>query len=201
MKPRSQPRIWRTGTYDRFARFYDAFMRLAFPKGQKGRAVIVEKLSAGTVLDVACGTGTLLAMACEKGLKRFGVDLSRGMLAQAKVKAPGAALCRASFYQLPHPDDCFDYVAATNALSSESIDAHRALAEMIRVCKPGGKVYIAEWPMPEEAKLLDRLLIKLANFFDDAPKDYLNLFHELGYEPIVHRISKAYHVFDIKKTL
>jgi hypothetical protein len=44
-------------------------MKILFPIGGEGRKRIVEKLGSGAVLDVACGTGTLLEMADEKGLK------------------------------------------------------------------------------------------------------------------------------------
>jgi 2-polyprenyl-3-methyl-5-hydroxy-6-metoxy-1,4-benzoquinol methylase len=58
----------------RTCKYYDLFMRVFFPIGEKGRERIVERLSAGSILDVACGTGTLLAMAGEKGLECYGID-------------------------------------------------------------------------------------------------------------------------------
>ncbi len=67
MKERSQPRIWTTETYDRISRYNDTFMKFFFPIGQKGRRRIVKKLTSGSVLDVACGTGTLLAMEKTRG--------------------------------------------------------------------------------------------------------------------------------------
>jgi len=78
MKEHSQPKVWTTRTFDRLAKYYDLFMRVFFPVGEKGRERIVERLSTGSVLDIACGTGTLLAMAHEKGLECYGIDLSQG---------------------------------------------------------------------------------------------------------------------------
>lgn len=63
VKERSQPRFWTTRTYNRISRFYDTFMKILFPIGEKGRERIVQKLTSGSVLDVACGTGTLLELA------------------------------------------------------------------------------------------------------------------------------------------
>jgi len=196
---RSRPRIWTTKTYDTVAKQYDSLMRIFFPSGEKGRERIVERLGTGSVLDVACGTGTLLALAHEKGLKCYGIDLSRGMLSQAKLKVPGAELTAASFYKLPYPDGHFDYVVATNALSGVSIDAGRVISEMIRVNKSGGEVYVAEWPQAEEETLTERLMVMLASLNEDAPQDYLGIFRGLGYEPEVEVLSKRYHVLGITK--
>ena len=199
MQKRKKPRVWSTATYDRLSRFYDTFMKFFFPLGEKGREKIVEKLTSGSVLDVACGTGTLLAMAKKKGLECCGIDLSGGMLAQAKRKVPGAELKQASYYAMPFPEESFDYVVATNALSGGYIDVSKVLEEMVRVCRRGGWVYIAEWPKAEQETFEERLVVWFAGWNDDAPKDYLRIFREMGYEPEVDVLSKRYHVFGIMK--
>ena len=199
MRERSQPKVWTTRTYDRLAKYYDLFMRVCVPVGEKGRERIVERLSAGSVLDVACGTGTLLAMAHEKGLECYGIDLSQGMLNQARAKVPSAELRRASYYEIPYPDGQFDYVVATNAISGTYIDARRVLSEMIRVCKSGGRVYIAEWPKAETETLPERFVVWLASLSDDAPKDYQAIFAGLGYEPEAEVLGKRYYILGIEK--
>ena len=199
MRERSQPKVWTTRTYDRLAKYYDLFMRVCVPVGEKGRERIVERLSAGSVLDVACGTGTLLAMAHEKGLECYGIDLSQGMLNQARAKVPSAELRRASYYEIPYPDGQFDYVVATNAISGTYIDASRVLSEMIRVCKSGGGIYIAEWPKAETETLVERFVVWLASLSDDAPKDYQAIFAGLGYEPEAEVLGKRYYILGIEK--
>ena len=174
-------------------------MKSFYPVGEKGRERIAEKLIAGSVLDVACGTGTLLAIASKKGLSCYGIDISAGMLRQARAKVPNADLKIASYYEIPYPDGYFDYVVATNALSGEFIDTKKVLAEMIRVCKSGGEIHIAEWPKALEETWLERLVVWLAKLNDDAPKDYLKIFGELGYKPKVEVLAKRYHVLSIKK--
>ena len=201
MKKRSAPRVWTTSTYNRLSRYYDTFMKFFFPVGEKGRERIVEKLISGSVLDVACGTGTLLKMAKKKGLKCYGLDLSQGMLAQAKRKVPEAEFRQASYYEMPYPEESFDYVVATNALSGEHIDARKVLGEMLRVCRSGGWVYIAEWPKAEEETYRERILVWFAGLNDDAPKDYMEIFREIGYEPEVEVLSKRYHLYGIRKSL
>jgi len=85
-------------------------MKFFFPLGEKGRARIAEKLTAGSVLDVACGTGTLLEMAQKKGLKCCGIDISKGILAQAKRKIPGTEFTLVSYYKIPYADGYFDII-------------------------------------------------------------------------------------------
>jgi len=199
MKNRSHPHIWTTGTYNRLSPYYDRFMKFFFPIGGEARARIIGKLVSGSVLDVACGTGTLLEMAEVKGLQCYGIDISAGMLAQAKKKVPNAKVSLASCYEIPYPEGCFDYVTATNALSSDSIDVKKVLSEMIRVCKSGGEIYIAEWPKAQIDISLERLVVWFAHLNDDAPKNYLMLFREYGYEPGIDIISKRYHVYGIRK--
>lgn len=199
MKERSQPRIWTTQTYNRLACYYDTFMKFFFPLGQKGRERIVKKLTSGSVLDVACGTGTLLAMAKIKGLKCYGVDISEGMIAVAKKKVPDAEIMQASYYEIPYPAESFDHVVATNALSGYSIDAGKVLLEMLRVCRCGGWIYIAEWPKSRKDTFVERLVIWFASLNDDEPKDYLEIFRELGYEPEDEVLNERYHVYGIRK--
>ena len=199
MSKREQPRIFTTKTYNRMAHYYDAFMKFFFPIGEKGREKIVEELTSGSVLDVACGTGTLLEMAEMKGLECYGIDTSEGMLDQAKRKVPDAVLRQANYYAIPYPEENFDYVVATNALSGDFIDARKVLLEMIRVCRSGGWIYIAEWQKAEKVTFLERLVVWFASLTDDAPKDYISIFREMGFEPEVNALDKRYYVFGIRK--
>lgn len=199
MKKRERPRIWTTKTYNRLSRYYDKFMKFIYPIGEKGRVRIAEKLISGSVLDVACGTGTLLEMAGKRGLECYGIDLSYGMIAEAKKKIPGTEIRRASYYEIPYPEDRFNYVVATNALSGVHIDAKKVLMEMIRVCRIGGWVFIAEWPEAEIDTFEERCIVWFARLTDDAPKDYLRMFRDLGYEPKVDVLDKRYHVYGVRK--
>ena len=198
-KKRSEPRIWTTNTYNRLSQYYDTFIKFFFPIGEKGRERIVEKLTAGSVLDVACGTGTLLEKAKRKGLKCYGIDLSEGMLAEAKRKISEAILIRASYYEIPLLEESFDYVVVTNALSGDHIDARKVLAEMLQVCRSDGWVYIAEWPKADKETFGERILVWFAGLNDDAPKDYMEIFREMGYEAEVDVLSERYHVYGIRK--
>jgi ubiquinone/menaquinone biosynthesis C-methylase UbiE len=100
------------------------------------------------VLDVGCGSGAVtrtLAQRVAPGGSAVGVDTSAALLKVARELADEAGLgdtiefkqgdCRA----LPFPDASFDAVVAATTLSHVP-DAGRALTEMVRVTRPGGRV-------------------------------------------------------------
>jgi ubiquinone/menaquinone biosynthesis C-methylase UbiE len=74
----------------------------------------------------------------------FGVDLKGEDLIAAKASVPHANFARASSDWLPFPSQCFDFVAARVALPYMHIPT--ALAEMARVLKPGGSVWLTLHP-------------------------------------------------------
>lgn len=102
------------------------------------------------VLEVGCGPGTLapyLAEAITPG-RVTGVDLDAGFIARARKKAALAGVTNVEYvvadaYHLPFPDDTFDAVTSYTTLGVLK-DPEKALGEMIRVCRPGGTVSVAE---------------------------------------------------------
>jgi ubiquinone/menaquinone biosynthesis C-methylase UbiE len=179
---------WTPKLYDKIARYYD-WMACLFPIGRKGHEIVLGGLVEGSLLDVACGTGTLLAKAAEKGLKCFGIDTSSGMLAQAIRKAPDVKFTLASFYEIPYPAGSFDYVVETNAVSGVEIEVDKVLREMIRVCKPGGEIRIADYAKPASSTGLSRTIEGVLRPIGDSAYDYLERFHRFGYKPEVEVIG------------
>jgi ubiquinone/menaquinone biosynthesis C-methylase UbiE len=112
-----------------------------------------------SVLDVGCGTGTL-AIAAKRlagptGVVQ-GVDASPEMLARAEKKARRAGVdvgFREGVAQaLPFPDAQFDVVLATMMLHHVPRSAHpQTFAEMRRVLKPGGRVFVVDFAKPGRA--------------------------------------------------
>ena len=202
MKSLSSVIRWTPRVYDRLARFYDIFARCFLPYGEKGRLRVVEGLSSGSIVDVGCGTGTLLAMASANGLECYGIDTSQGMLDQARSRVPNAEFKQASFYNIPYPDACFDYVVETNALSGVEIDVKQALSEMLRVCKVGGEIRIADGTEPPRRTWRHNLLERLWILTGDLPKDYVRIFGELGCKVAKVEVlggSDMYQFFQIEK--
>lgn len=104
------------------------------------------------VLDVGCGVGhwgRLLARVLPGDARVAGVDRDPFWVEQAAARAAAAGLGDRFRYQqglaeaLPFPDDTFDLVTCQTVLI-HTADPGAALAEMIRVLKPGGLVAVAE---------------------------------------------------------
>lgn len=104
------------------------------------------------LLDVACGPGHGTARAAALGASASGVDLSPGMLAQARLRHPGIDFRAADAQVLPFADGHFDAVVCSFGLGHFP-DAPRALAEFTRVTAPGGRVAVSWWDGPERSRI------------------------------------------------
>ncbi|SDZ09785.1 class I SAM-dependent methyltransferase [Herbiconiux ginsengi] len=103
------------------------------------------RVATGTrVLDVGCGSGEFLRALTEAGAVAVGIDPARGMVDEAKRRAPGAEVRQGGMEDLPWADVSFDVVTAVNALQFAD-DTLEALGEMIRVAGPGGRIAVANW--------------------------------------------------------
>ena len=120
---------------------------------------------ASEVLDIGCGIGVGPAyVARTYGCRVVGVDLSTQMIDWARRRAreegveDRVSLLVADVLNLPFEDDRFDVVIAESVLAFV-VDKERALAEMVRVTKPGGYVglneafLLTEAPTPRVAGL------------------------------------------------
>ncbi len=102
------------------------------------------------LLDLACGSGRFSIGAAKMGFNVLGVDITPKTVEAAQTRARSLKLSNASFRigdmsELDLKDSAFDYVVcprfSINAISVFSRRL-RAVKEMLRVVKPGGKVYI-----------------------------------------------------------
>ena len=94
------------------------------------------------IADIGCGTGYVLAMARERGLKAFGVDISSVALRKAKsqVKEPVRVILAES-ENLPWPEGSFDYVIILGSLE-HFLDPSQAIREVDRILTAGGQAAI-----------------------------------------------------------
>jgi ubiquinone/menaquinone biosynthesis C-methylase UbiE len=132
--------------WDKHARGYDREMRLwdrlAFGES---RAWICSQ-AAGDALEVAIGTGLNLPH-YRAGVRLTGIEWSPAMLAQARQRAEElgrtVTLQEGDAQTLPFPDASFDTVVCTLSLCAIP-DDRRAVAEMIRVLRPGGRLLLLD---------------------------------------------------------
>jgi phosphatidylethanolamine/phosphatidyl-N-methylethanolamine N-methyltransferase len=131
--------------YDRYARFYDRVFGGVF---EPGRVTAMRRLAPRPqerILEVGVGTGLSLA-AYPHGCRVVGIDVSEGMLrfANRQVRSRelgNVALLRMDAQSMSFADDAFDAVVAAYVMTVIP-DYRRALDEMARVCRPGGRLLI-----------------------------------------------------------
>ncbi|MEM1187892.1 MAG: methyltransferase domain-containing protein [Pseudomonadota bacterium] len=99
------------------------------------------------VLDVGCGTGVLtreLTQHIGHDGSATGFDLSESMLGVARKRCPDAAFKQGNVIDLPFDDQSFDVVISSFMLMFVP-DPEKALSEMRRVLRPGGRLVVSVW--------------------------------------------------------
>ena len=147
--------------FDAIAPWYDFlnhFLSLGIDRSWRtktARLVMTEETLPGPVLDVCCGTADL-SLAFHRRTGRLGsdrkidgIDFSEKMVEIGRRKTDGKSvqLIVGDALDLPFEDDTFSIVAVAFGLRNVG-DTQRVLAEMIRVCRPGGTVAVLEFSMP-----------------------------------------------------
>lgn len=147
------------GMFDAIAPRYDLLNHLlsaGLDRRWRKRAIAALNLPAGArVLDVCTGTGDLAIAAVQGGtsVSVVGVDFAGEMLrlGHEKLRAAGLAravrLVRADATRIPLADRCCD--AATIGFGIRNVaDPARALDEIVRILRPGGRLAILEFGQP-----------------------------------------------------
>ncbi|MEV4470090.1 class I SAM-dependent methyltransferase [Nonomuraea salmonea] len=100
------------------------------------------------VLDAACGSGNATIACARRFADVTGLDFSASMLEDARrrmeAERVSARLIEADVENIPLPDGDFDVVvSAFGAMFAP--DQKRTAAELLRVCRPGGRIGLASW--------------------------------------------------------
>ena len=135
-----------------------------------------------SVLDVACGTGTLTRAAkLETGFKGnvVGLDIDEKMLAKARKLSPDIEWQSGTATELPFEDDQFDRVTCQFGLVLIK-NKVSAIKEMLRVCKPGGLVSLAVWAPLSHAKAYNTLIDLARRFAGFKAANELSIPWSLG---------------------
>jgi len=138
-------------------------------------AAVVERLGIAAderVLDVATGSGNGVLIAAERGAVASGLDLTPKLLAVAAERAAAADvevdLVEGDAEALPYGDDSFDAVISMFGVMFAP-DQQRAADELVRVCRPGGRIGIAAWT---PTGMVGRMFMLLARHLPPPPEGF-----------------------------
>jgi SAM-dependent methyltransferase len=135
-----QKAAWTAGDFGQIAQFTQAnaeefVRRCAIKPGMR-------------VLDVACGTGNTALPAARAGGQVAALDFAPNLLEQARARAAREGLTirfeESDMEALPHADASFDLVMSTFGVMFAP-RSDQVATELIRVCRPGGKIVLASW--------------------------------------------------------
>ena len=184
--------------WDRISPLYDLFENVYNHRVYAGTGRKVAEFIDGTdvVLECACGTGAITVCIAEKCRRLIATDFASGMLKQAARKCrklSNVSFRKADITSIKCKDDRFDKVVAGNVIHLLP-DPGKALAELERVVKPGGKIIIPTYI--NMSKKSAGLAVKFVEFLGaDFKKQfdlesYKSFFKEMGYDNV------EYHVVD-----
>ena len=179
--------------WDKVAWAYDLFANVLNRKADRALCAAVEGLVGpeGAVLECACGTGLLTAVLAPRCRSVAATDFSEKMLARAEKKCAKLGNVRfekADILRLPYPDAQFDAVVAANVIHLLD-EPLRALAELRRVCRPGGRLIIPTYMNRTEKGGSNRVtgvINKAGADFKRAftPESYRRFLVEAGFENV-----------------
>ncbi len=133
-----------------------------------------------TVLDVGCGTGLLVKHLVGKTEFLAGIDISRGLLKEAKRKAEvhhNAALVQADADHMPFPNQTFDAIFAITLLQNMP-NLKEALNEIKRVSKPPATIVVTglrkRFTEDNFARLLQQVGLRIEMLrLDESNREYV----------------------------
>jgi ubiquinone/menaquinone biosynthesis C-methylase UbiE len=141
----------RASIIDQFSRQAELFATAPALHDRGALDLLVDAAGPGAgdvTLDVACGPGTVVAAFARRVRRAAGLDATAAMLEQAAKLSAREGLGNVEWhhgdvYALPFADGAFDIVSCRFAFHHLEEPA-RAFAEMLRVCRPGGRIVLCD---------------------------------------------------------
>lgn len=171
--------------FDEVAPTYDLTNSLlSFGQDRFWRRIVRKQVapkSGQKILDLAAGTGASSAAFLAPGVKVVAGDFSEGMLAVGRKRHPEIDFVFADATALPFANNEFDAVTISFGLRNV-VDVKKALAEMYRVTKPGGRIVVCEFSKVTNPVFggfynfyLNRLLPLFSRLASKTPEAYMYL--------------------------
>jgi ubiquinone/menaquinone biosynthesis C-methylase UbiE len=157
-----------------------------------------------TVLDIGCGPGIVACAFAKVAGHVTGLDLTPAMLERAQARQNELSLTNLTWQcgdvaALPFPDNSFSIVV-TRFTFHHFLSPEAVLAEMVRVCRPGGRILVSD-ATPEAAKLEDydrfETLRDPSHAHALSPEDLRGLFTRanlLQIESMVHELEMDFEL-------
>jgi SAM-dependent methyltransferase len=136
---------------DQFTRQAEGFAAVPELHGAEALALFIDAANPGpehTTLDIACGPGSVVVAMAKRARHATGLDATEAMLAQARALAAAENVnnvtwAEGTVYALPFAAQSFNIVTCRFAFHHFARPL-AALAEMVRVCRPGGTVLVSD---------------------------------------------------------
>ena len=151
---------------EQFSRTAIPFSQMAAHSHEESNRLVLETAEIqpdDTVLDVACGPGLITCEIAKVARQVTGIDITPAMIEEAGKRQKAMGLTNMDWQigdvqPLPFPEASFSAVI-TRYSFHHFLDPRAVLAEMVRVCKPNGKVTVVDvfTSSPEQAEAYDRV--------------------------------------------
>ena len=169
--------------YTRTARLYDLGVKI-LPVWKTWLKRALPYIQGRRVLEVSFGTGYLLMQYASR-FETHGVDINARMVAVAKRNLEKSGMCadlkQGNVEQLPYVDEYFDTVISTMALSGYP-DGARAMSEIRRVLRPGGRLILIDVNYPKDHNWLGMRLTSFWRHLGDIIRDVGKLLEDHGFD-------------------
>ena len=185
--------------WDKISPLYDLFENVYNGNVYTGTGKKVAELIelSDIVLECACGTGAISIYIAKKCKKLIATDVAPGMLRQASKKCrkyPNVSFKKADITNLKCKDGRFDKVVAGNVIHLLP-EPEKALNELKRVVKPGGKIIIPTYINMSSGtgtaavKFITWLGADFKRQFD--LESYKRFFEEKGYSDVQYHVIEG----------
>lgn len=204
IEPRDKEKF--TEDFDRFysksTLVYDIAVKL-LPVWKTWIKKAIPYIQGPRVLEVSFGTGYLMTQYA-RGFETFGIDYNKEMVKTAQKnlfkKNVNADIVQGNVESLPYGDEYFDSLVNTMAFSGYP-DGEKAMSEMIRVLKPGGKLILIDINYPKNRNTVGMLMTRFWTLTGDIIRDMHELFErfDIYYQDIKIGGFGSVHLYLVDK--